>query len=259
MDILTALFALYKDTAIGKFITFLLSLLVIYVFLEALFDTVGKYIFWGIIVVAAVVFFLSISNFDWLSKEKRRAKKEAKRKALLAEEAERKQEEIVKKYGHKLFTPSTDKDAFFWLSVTNNEDGKETGTPFFDDDKLKLAFSISDDFLSLKIKVINRTDYLIQIDFQNATFMDVKLKEFDWKTDSRKTVWAHKTMNITITNKPNKSKKRQILFYEPGMKEHSHPYVFTFSITTQATTTRDYSLTLKTNCISGASLNENHD
>lgn len=257
MRILAALFILYKDTTVGKIITFLLWLLVLYAFLVAMFDTAGKYIFWGIIVAAVAYFFLSVSNFDWLDKEKRRAKKEAKRKALLAEEAERKQREIAMKYGHNLFTPSTDKDAFFWLSVTNNEDGKETGTPFFEDDKLKLEFSISDDFLSLKIKAYNKTDYLIQIDFQHATFMDVKLKEFDWKTDSRKTVWAHKTMNITITNKPNKSKKRQILFYEPGMKEYTHPYVLTFSITTQATTTRDYSLTLKTNCIRVESLINN--
>lgn len=74
MDLLVIIYSLIKDTTAGRVITFLVSLFLLYCLFEAMFDSVGKYVFFALL-LAPVVFLVYSLCFTKGDRRARRNKR----------------------------------------------------------------------------------------------------------------------------------------------------------------------------------------
>lgn len=206
---------------------------------------IGTNIVWYIL--ATVVTFLLVWRFrpEWLEENPDYRKTLARNRIV-----NKRIKKLTKKYGHNLFVASEERNAkghyvYFWLTVDCNKDGKDTESPFFEDDLLKISFAISNDFKYLDMRVFNKTDNHILVDWENATFMELPLSNFIFFCKTRGTFEAQKTTRVSISKKITTGK----IFSQTEMRNCSIFYPFTFTINTQDTITKDYSFKLQSNCI----------
>ena len=78
MDIIAALFALFKDTTIGRIVVFLLSMFFMYCLFVAMFDEAGKYVFLGFVLLLVGILVYAWRDMFFPSKEQRMRQKRCK-------------------------------------------------------------------------------------------------------------------------------------------------------------------------------------